>query len=113
MESHQRFVGKNVAKGVGVSWRKLNAEQRRAMNEAMQLELKDWISNKVCRAAVGHVPRERIVKMRWVLVFKDTSAKGSVKAKARLVVLGYTPTQTMPTSTPRALQFQGAQGNFF
>ena len=84
----QRFVGKKVAKGVEVSWRKLNVEQRRAMNEAMQLELKDWISNKVCRAAVGHVPRERIMKMRWVLVFKDTSTKGTVKAKARLVVLG-------------------------
>ena len=59
-----KFVGKQVAKGVEVSWHKLNKEQREAMTEAKRVEIKEWVASKVCRAAIGEVDPERIMKMR-------------------------------------------------
>ena len=85
-----RFVAKKLAKGVEVSWQKLSPEQRTAMHEAKMLEIKEWIGSKVCQAAIGPIPQERLMKMRWVLVLKGTDDPKVVKAKARLVVLGFT-----------------------
>jgi hypothetical protein len=85
-----RFVAKKLAKGVEVSWQRLNQEQRAAMAEAKQIEIKEWISSQVVRAAIGPVPPERCMKMRWVLVLKGTNDPKVVKAKARLVVIGFT-----------------------
>ena len=76
-----RFVAKKVAKGVEVSWAKLNPHQRQAMMEAKNIEIKEWLSSKVCKAAVGEVPQSRLMKMRWVLVFKQTDDPSTVKAK--------------------------------
>ena len=84
-----KFVAKQLAKGVEVSWHKLNPEQRRAMAEAKQVEIKEWVTSKVCKAALGDVDPARVMKMRWVLVFKGTDDPNTVKAKARLVVLGF------------------------
>ena len=85
-----KFVAKKMAKGVEVSWQKLNATQKQAMKEAKVLEINDWLASEVCRAAIGKVPPERLMRMRWVLVFKQTDTPGMIKAKARLVVLGFT-----------------------
>ena len=85
-----KFVAKKVAKGVEVAWSKLSPLQREAMNEAKGIEIKEWISSKVCQAAVGRIPPSRLMRMRWVLVFKSTDDPTKMKAKARLVVLGYT-----------------------
>ena len=105
-----RFVAKRVAKGVEVSWQKLSEEQRKAMGEAKQVEINEWVKSRVCRAALGEVPPHRLMKMRWVLVFKATDDPGLVKAKARLVVVGFTdpdlgqdPTRS-PTLTRRGRQ---------
>ena len=105
-----KFVAKKVAKGVEVAWHKLNSDQRRAMAEAKQVEIKSWIAQQVVKAALGDVPRERLMKMRWVLTFKPGSKEGEVKAKARLVVLGFTDPDVglvetrSPTSTRRGRQ---------
>ena len=40
-----RFVAKKLAKGVEVSWQRLNQEQRAAIAEAKQIEIKEWISS--------------------------------------------------------------------
>ena len=85
-----KFIAKKVAKGVEVSWQKLSPEQRRAMTAAQAVEIKEWVASKVCEGAVGKVPESRLMRMRWVLTFKETETKGQVKAKARLVVLGFT-----------------------
>ena len=85
-----KFVAKKLAKGVEVSWQKLNEEQRRAMKEAKGIEIQEWISSKVCRAALGPIPQDRLMRMRWVLVLKGTNDPKVVKAKARLVVIGFT-----------------------
>ena len=65
----QKFMAKKVAEG----WAERGRNQR----------------NNVVRAAIGHVPHERLMKIRWVLTFKHGPEEGAVKAKARLVVLGY------------------------
>ena len=85
-----KFVAKKLAKGVEVSWQKLNPEQRLAMKEAKGIEIQEWLSSKVCRAAIGPVPAERLMRMRWVLVLKGTNDPKFVRAKARLVVIGFT-----------------------
>lgn len=105
-----KFVAKRVAKGVEVSWAKLSPLQRQAMQEAKGIEIQEWLSSKVCQAAVGEVPKDRLMKMRWVLVFKETDNPDLVKAKARLVVLGFTDPDVgqvnvkSPTLTRRSRQ---------
>ena len=86
MKDPSKFVAKRVAKGVEVS----NEEQRRAMKEAKHAEISEWLASRVCQAAVGPVPNDRLMRMRWVLTFKQADQPGLVKAKARLVVLGFT-----------------------
>ena len=87
-----KFVAKKLAKGVEVAWQKLNPQQREAMKEAKMIEINEWLASKVCKAALGPVPPERLMRMRWVLVFKATDSPDVVKAKARLVILGFTQT---------------------
>ena len=78
--------------------------------EAKNIEIKEWLASKVCKAAVGEVPAARLMKMRWVLVFKQTDDPSVVKAKARLVVLGFTDPDVgqvnvkSPTLTRRSRQ---------
>ena len=83
-------MAKKLAKGVEVSWQRLNNEQRAAMKEAKGIEIKEWLAARVCKAAVGEVPPDRLMRMRWVLVLKGTDDPKVVKAKARLVIVGFT-----------------------
>ena len=85
-----RFDAKKLAKAVGVSWQRPNNEQRAAMKEARGIKIKKWLAARVCKAAVGDVPPERLMRMRWVLVLKGADDPKVVKAKARLVIVGFT-----------------------
>ena len=98
VKDRQKFMVKKVAKGVEVCWQRLSPE------------INEWLSNKVVRAAIGNVPPHRLMKMRWVLTFKNGPEDGTVKAKARLVVLGYSDPDAgylntkSPTMTRRSRQ---------
>lgn len=61
---------KQLAKGVEVAWHKLNAEQRRAMAEAKQMEIKEWVASKVVQAAIGPVMTGREDDPRWIEVLE-------------------------------------------
>lgn len=77
---------------VEVSFRKLNESDKELFRQAMKKEWQSWIDNKVvslCKAR-GISP-DRIIKARWVLVWKKSSDP-DVKTKtpkARLVLVGW------------------------
>ena len=81
-----------------VSIKHLNAQERQAVDFAKLGELDQWISHTVFEVAErSNVPINRIMGMRWVLTWKDASPDddpqvtvNSRKAKARLVIQGYT-----------------------
>ena len=91
LKNPSKFISKSVLKGAEVSWHKLSATQRKAMSEAKQLEVDQWIVRKVVEKFRGHIPTDRLMKTRWVLTFKAIEGdEKNVKAKARIVLLGFT-----------------------
>ncbi|CAE7247758.1 RE1, partial [Symbiodinium sp. CCMP2592] len=101
-----KFVAKTMAKGVEVTWGRLSDRQRAAMQEAKSIEVQQWLRTKVARKVSEHVEPSSLIGMRWVLTFKaaepDAEGKEQVKAKARIVVLGYSAPNLLeePTTSP-------------
>jgi hypothetical protein len=78
----------------------LSHEEKTAFNKAKQAEIANWIQTEtVSRVLRGQIPKEQILKCRWILTWKlleDVNQDGIMnkslrthKPKARLVVLGY------------------------
>ena len=82
----------------------LNSTERKLFEEAKSKEIDSWLSTDTVMKILRHqVPRENIMRCRWILTWKEVEAdttpgKGghgtqksqpSHKAKARLVVLGF------------------------
>ena len=118
VKSPKKFLAKSVQKGVEVSYAKLNPQQRRAMDEAMKVEVDNWMKTMAVKAARQYVPQRELLKMRWVLTFKSAAqesndANGSspevhkdnavqgerMKAKARIVILGYSDPNLLEATT--------------
>ena len=81
------------------------------MAAAKNLEIEAWLKELVCEKYRGVVPASRLMKMRWVLTFKVLDHNPSkIKAKARLVLLGYSDPDLLelqtssPTMTRRSRQ---------
>lgn len=111
LKNPSKFTSKSVLKGAEVSWNKLNEDQRRAMAEAKRLEVEQWVVRKVVQKYRGMIPPSRLMKSRWVLTFKSVdNDPHSVKAKARIVLLGYSDpdlgslSTSAPTLTRRSRQ---------
>eukprot|EP00434_Breviolum_minutum_P007465 symbB.v1.2.006587.t1/scaffold387.1/size215482/10 len=91
-ECFQVNTPKAKQRRVEVSFRKLNESDKELFRQAMKKEWQSWIDNKVvslCKAR-GISP-DRIIKARWVLVWKKSSDP-DVKTKtpkARLVLVGW------------------------
>ena len=76
-----------MAKGLRkqeVSYSKLSEEGRRGFDKAKENEVTQWIQEAAAKRIEGHVPRHRVMRMRWVLTYKETGAP-----KARIVIVGY------------------------
>ena len=118
VKNPKKFLAKSVQKGVEVSYAKLNPQQRRAMDEAMKVEVDNWMKTMAVKAARQYVPQRELLKMRWVLTFKsaaqesnddnggssgvhkDNATKGErIKAKARIVILGYSDPNLLEATT--------------
>ena len=112
VKNPKKFVAKSVQKGVEVSYAKLNSTQRAAMDNAMKVEIDNWLRTVAVKAAGKFVPQRELLKMRWVLTFKSASAEkqdgGSgkqpqrveqVKPKARIVILGYSDPNLLDATT--------------
>ncbi|CAE7726789.1 RE1 [Symbiodinium sp. CCMP2592] len=97
---------KNPEKFAEVSWAKSSPAQREAMNEAKGMEVQQWLKTKVARKVKEYVDPTSLIRMRWVLTFKnaDPDDRGNLqmKAKARIVVLGYSSPSLLkePTTSP-------------
>ena len=71
--------------------KKLSADERAQFRAAQHKEMDQWISNdviSVCQRA--GIPKQRVMTMRWVHTWKVDENTGETKAKARLVVKGFT-----------------------
>jgi hypothetical protein len=90
-----------IKHGCEVRIEDLSNEEVGKFKEAKNVEVQSWIKDQACRAATGHIPKGRVMKMRWVLTYKDTG-----RPKGRIVVLsGYQDpdlehlTRSSPTMT--------------
>eukprot|EP00439_Symbiodinium_sp_Y106_P078915 s1939_g17.t1 len=112
VKNPKKFVAKSVQKGVEVSYAKLNSTQRAAMDNAMKVEIDNWLRTVAVKAAGKFVPQRELLKMRWVLTFKSASAENEddgsgkpsqraerVKPKARIVILGYSDPNLLDATT--------------
>ena len=103
LKDPSKFMVKNVQKGVEVAYHKLNDKQKAAMNSAKSAELESWLGNKVAKAACPSITEHQCMRMRWLYTFKaagdEPSAQGKVKAKARIVVLGFSDPSLLERTT--------------
>ena len=67
-----------------VRWTTLSNDQKADFNKAKEAEVDQWLQAEAAAAIEGHIPRERVMQMRWVLSYKESGA-----AKARIVILGF------------------------
>ena len=73
-----------------VNVRTLTKDEQQQMTQAKKLEADQWTSNTVCTVAKrAGIPKNRIMSMRWILTWKKVD-NAAPKAKARLVVKGFT-----------------------
>ena len=94
-----------IKKSPEVKISKLSVEEVRKFDGAKSVEVNNWIREGACRAAAGYVPASRIMRMRWVLTYKQSGA-----AKARIVIIGFEDPDLLelrtasPTMTRRTRQ---------
>ena len=77
---------------VEVNFKKLNPQDKKLFEGAMHKEWNSWVENKVTSICSSRgIPPERIIKARWVLVWKKSSDPDdrSRTPKARLVLVGW------------------------
>ena len=91
-ECFQVTTSKAKQRRVEVNFRKLSPADKKLFEKAMQKEWQSWVDNKltsICKAR--GIPAERIIRCRWVLVWKKSSDPDvRVRTpKARLVLVGW------------------------
>lgn len=67
-----------------VRWHQLDASQKVQFEAAKQAEVNQWLAAEAVKKAIGPVPPERVVNMRWVLTWKESGS-----AKGRIVLIGF------------------------
>ncbi|OLP78894.1 Copia protein, partial [Symbiodinium microadriaticum] len=84
------FVGALRRRAVEVSEKRLSPEDREKFREAKNKEVRNFIAAQAFEALPEHLKpsRTQAIGMRWLLTWKPQD-NGSVKAKARAILLGY------------------------
>ena len=94
-----KFLATSTQKGVEIAYHKLGAQLKRAM-EAKAAEINSWVGSKVASAASVQIGSDEALEMRWVYTFKAVTDDASkVKAKARIVVLGFSDPSLLERDT--------------
>ena len=89
----------------------LNASEREEFQKAKDIEIQNWIkTGTISKILREKIPYDQVLRCRWILTWKsiDDSASDKfknekkVKAKARLVILGYLDPQLdeLPRDSP-------------
>ena len=82
----------------------LTTEERQEFAKAKAKEVKNYVVNAVLSTIPADMkpPREKILRIRWVLEWKVDGQSGDKKAKARIVILGYLDPEyeSRPTTSP-------------
>lgn len=81
--SPESYYTKKI-KGAEVKWHLLNPEEKEKFKKAKDAEVAQWLAASAVRRALGPVPTNRLVQMRWVLTWKSDG-----QAKGRIVLIGY------------------------
>ena len=92
LEECFEITPKTKQRRVEVSFRKLSPADKKLFEGAMKKEWNSWIENKVTSLCKTRgVPIDRIIKARWVLVWKKSSDPDdkTKTPKARLVLVGW------------------------
>eukprot|EP00435_Cladocopium_sp_Y103_P064584 s563_g26.t1 len=76
------FVKK--VKGAEVKWHLLSPEGKKGFEEAKMAEVNQWLTAAAVKKAIGPIPKDRVIPMRWVLTYKQSGAP-----KGRIVLIGY------------------------
>jgi len=93
LRRHFAYVSSEAKRHAEVTIKTLTPKEKVEFEAAKNKELDQWVSNEVFRIVrKAGVPQSRIMSMRWVLTWKavDDDPKQTRKAKARLVVKGFT-----------------------
>ena len=79
-----------------VKMTQLTKEERKEFDNAKQTEVQNWLkTGTVSKIVRDKIPKEQILKCRWILTWKPLDQEDQIKlkrtqkAKARLVILGY------------------------
>ena len=88
------MVNSKARKGVEVSLRNLKQEDKLEFEKAMKKEIDSFVSSEAVQICDSQgIPEERILKMRWIFVWKPLNDEHGKeigkKAKARLIIRGY------------------------
>ncbi|CAK8995567.1 Retrovirus-related Pol polyprotein from transposon TNT 1-94, partial [Durusdinium trenchii] len=77
---------------VELRWDDLSEKEKVLFRAAKEKEVKAWLSHQtVKRVAQGTLKPEEIMRCRWILTWKPPESPGGERrAKARLVILGFT-----------------------
>ncbi|CAK9061025.1 Retrovirus-related Pol polyprotein from transposon RE1 (Retro element 1) (AtRE1) [Includes: Protease RE1 [Durusdinium trenchii] len=76
------FVKK--VRGAKIQWHKLDPTEKKKFMEAKHLEVQQWLTASAVKRITGDYPKDRLVRMRWVLTYKENGA-----AKGRIVLIGF------------------------
>jgi len=89
-DGHFFFISALRRKSIEVSERRMSAEEHDQFKEAKKVEVDRFIAAKALQALPPELrpDRQQALRMRWVLTWKKKE-DGSLKPKARAVVLGY------------------------
>ncbi|CAE7337278.1 unnamed protein product [Symbiodinium sp. KB8] len=86
-----------------VKYARLSTAEKNQFDVAKMSEINQWIKEKAVKRAMTEIPRDRVMRMRWVLTWKSDPQPDNPemrKAKARLVVVGFEDPDL--TQVPRA-----------
>ena len=84
LRDSETWVQKKIKGGSGLKWSQIPKDRIADFLRAKDKEVSNWIRESAIRLTQDKVPRDRVIRMRWLYTIK---ADGS--AKARIILIGF------------------------